>query len=140
MAALLPIGLSRFQDSSEVYCAAQARQQILNNLQQSDVHSLLNGASFYTETFYFDGAGGLLGTSVPGNATPVYQVVVTVSTKPTSSATGATTITVPTSNASVNTLLNAVIVTTQFSRYFGASVPVSATVLTNTDYLFYNAN
>ena len=79
---------------------------------------------------------------MPSGIPPVYQAIVTVSTTPGSSAQG-TTILVP-GAPSVSTLRNAVLVTTQFSRYLRSgttssspSANGSSTFLTGTDYLFY---
>ena len=141
MTALLPLGLDMFRGSNELYFASQARQQVLNNLQQTGIASLLQTKNPYQQVDYFDGAGDFLGTNIPAGTPPVYQVIVTVSTTPGASAQG-TAISVPGSPL-VSTLQNAALVTTQFSRCSagGGATPPTASggsvFLTATDYLFY---
>jgi uncharacterized protein (TIGR02598 family) len=130
--ALLPLGLATFHNSSEIYYGSQARQQILNNLQQAGIASLLVN-NLYSETDYFDGEGSFLGTNATG---AVYQDTVMVSAAPAAALPVV-------SNSSITSLPNAALVTTQFGRYLpGGTVTTSAssggsTYRTGTDYISY---
>jgi uncharacterized protein (TIGR02598 family) len=155
MISLLPMGLATFRDASEIYYSSQARQQILDNLEQiptSSMVTLLNGGTSFTGTYYFDGQGGFLGTNSPTTSATakdaVYQDVFTVSTLKTPlGGEASTAIAIPTDTASVGTLNNSIVVTTQFGRYLPAGVTPpdaaiaaqegNSTFRTATDYLFY---
>lgn len=142
---LLPLGLTTFQNSMEIYYSGQTRQEVLNSLQQTDMSALLSNATSYSETDYFDAEGTFIAKQTPTStptfsSTPVYQVAVKVSTLTPASVA----ITLPNAGGvppTAATLANAVSVTTQFSRYKGTAGSASAgatTYRTGTDYLYYN--
>jgi uncharacterized protein (TIGR02598 family) len=141
--AMLPVGLATFHNSTEIYFSSQTRQEILNGLQQTDINTLLNGKMFYTEKDYFDDEGTFLGTNgspVAFASTPVYQVAVTVSTTNSPNSANTSLILPDATTPQAATLTNAVLVTTQFSRYNG-TVNTSlggSTYRTGSDYLYYN--
>jgi uncharacterized protein (TIGR02598 family) len=153
MVALLPIGITTFHNSMEISLSSEKREEILNSLQQANITTLLQSQNPYVQVNYYDQYGTLLGTSTPGLAatltsTPTYQITVTVTPNlPTAAAGSFVSAPSDQGGGGSTSVVNAALVTTQFSRYLPSGTSTSntaalanqgnSTYKVETDYLLY---